>query len=307
MKFKTRSHSSCPSGFTLIELLVVLGILALVALALFPARASSRTKAQSIRCLDNMRQVVGAVEMFTHDHHDLLPPNPDDGTTQPGYTWCAGQAGIGGADEFNPDLMADPNRCLISPYLTTNVSVFLCTADARTGLYDGGALYPTSPLKGKRVPAARTISMNHAVGTIDSCYASGGGHCGVPNLPVNGPWLTGSYGANNANNGPYRTYGKISQMVLPAPAQLMVITEEAPYSINDGVLAASGNPSSPRWVDFPNALHNNACVASFADGHVEFHKWQGQALNVTTLPFSGALPNDPDWLWLAQHITARMH
>jgi prepilin-type processing-associated H-X9-DG protein len=246
--------------------------------------------------------------MFTHDDHDLLPPNPDDGTTLPGYTWCAGQAGIGGAAEFNPDLMADPNRCLLAPYLTTNVSVYRCTADSRTGVYDGGALYPTSPLKGKRVPAARTISMNHAVGTVDPQYAStGSGHSGVPSLPVNGPWLTGSYRGNNAANGPYRTYGKVSQMVLPGPAQLLVITEEAPYSINDGALAAEASPSTPRWIDFPNALHNNAGVVSFADGHVEFHKWQGQGLNVTTLPGGGVLPNDPDWLWLAQHISARMH
>jgi prepilin-type processing-associated H-X9-DG protein len=186
------------------------------------------------------------------------------------------------------------------------VSVFRCTADSRTGVYDGGTLYPTSPLKGKRVPAARTISMNQAVGTTDACYASGSGHCGVPNLPVNGPWLTGSYGQNNANNGPYRTYGKISQMVLPAPAQLMVITEEAPYSINDGGLAAEASPSTPRWIDYPSALHNNACVVSFADGHVEFHKWMGQALNLTTFSGSPVLPNDPDWLWLAQHISARM-
>lgn len=305
MKFESRSHSSFRSAFTLIELLAVVGILALVALALFPARASSRTKAQSIRCLDNMSQIIGAVQMFTHDHHDLLPPNPDDGTTQPGYTWCAGQAGIGGAAEFNPDLMADPNRCLIEPYITTNVSVYRCTADSRTGLYDGAALYPTSSLIGKRVPAARTISMNQAVGTTDPCYANNGsGHCGVPNLPVDGPWLTGQLRFNNANYGPFRTYGKISQMVLPAPAELMVVTEEAPYSINDGGLAAVAWLGNPKWIDYPNALHNNGCVVSFADGHVEFHKWMGQSLNTST--FSSPLPKDPDFLWVAQHISAQM-
>jgi prepilin-type processing-associated H-X9-DG protein len=306
VKVKIAIHQSFRNGFTLVELVAILGIVLLAALALLPARANSRTKAQSVRCIENMRQVIGAVQMFTHDHQDLLPPNPDDGTTQPGFTWCAGQVGIGGADQFDPDILSDPTRCLISTYLGSNVSVFRCTADSRTGTYDGGALYPNSPLKGKRVPAARTISMNHAVGTIDPCYASGSGHCGNPTLPVNGPWLTGSYGANTAANGPYRTYGKTSQMVIPTPAELLVISEEAPYSINDGVLAAVANLSNRRWVDFPSPLHNNGCVVSFADGHVEFHKWMGQSLNSTTLPSAAVLPTDPDWLWLAQHISARM-
>lgn len=300
-----RLRRSRRSGFTLVELVVILGMGLFILLALLPAMAGSRTKGQSLRCLDNLRQVTAAVTMFTFDHHDLLPPNPDDGTTLPGYTWCPGQAGIGGADEFNPDILTDPIRCLLAPYLNTNAEVFRCTADPRKGKYDGAALYPTSPLIGKIVPAARTVSMNHAVGTIDALYNSaGGGHSGIPNLPVNGRWLTGAFGQNSSKSGPYRTYGKISQMVIPTPSQLLLITEEAPYSINDGVLAASANPVNARWIDFPNALHNNACVLSFGDGHVELHKWVGQALNVAALPFPAANPNDPDWQWLAVHVSA---
>lgn len=295
------------TGFTLIELVAVLAVLALLSMALLPALAGSKTKAQAVRCSDNMRQVIGAVQMFTHDHQDLLPPNPDDGTISPGYIWCAGQAGIGGADEFDPDIMNDPTRCLIAPYLNGNASVFRCTAEPRTGLYDGAGLYPASPLKGTRVPAARTIAMSQAVGTIDPGYATGvGGHSGVPTLPVNGPWLTGSYGQNTSRTGPYRTYGKVSQMVIPNPAQLLVITEEAPYSINDATLAFCVNPGNPIWIDYPSVLHNNGCVLSFADGHVEFHKWTRQGLNVTTLPTQSSALNYPDWQWVAQRISSRL-
>jgi prepilin-type processing-associated H-X9-DG protein len=283
-----------------------MAMICLVLAALLPVRASSKTKARSIRCLDNMRQVSDAVAMFSHDNHDLLPPNPDDGTTILGYTWCAGQAGIGGDAEFDPDLMADPSRCLLAQYTGTNVTVYRCTADPRSGKYDGGALYPQSALIGKTVSSARTISMNQAVGTIDPCYAVGGAHCGIPNLPTNGPWLTGNYRANYAAFGPFRTYGKTSQMVLPVPSQLMVMTEEAPYSINDCGLAAVALQDNPKWVDYPSPLHNNGCVISFGDSHVEFHKWQGQSLNVSTLALAGApRPNDPDFLWVAQHISAR--
>jgi prepilin-type N-terminal cleavage/methylation domain-containing protein len=303
---KNRLSAPRSRGFTLVELAFVITVVCLVMAVLLPVRASSKTKARSIRCLDNMRQVSDAVAMFSHDNHDLLPPNPNDGTTIPGFTWCTGVVSIGGTDEFDPDLMADPQRCLIAPYITTNVSVYHCTADPRFGKFDGAGLYPTSPLIGKIVPSARTISMSQAVGTIDPCFsATGSGHCGTPNLPVKGPWLTGTSGGNNAINGPYRTYGKTSQMVLPSPAQLLVMTEEAPYSINDGGFAAVANLASLKWIDYPSPLHNNGCVISFGDSHVEFHKWQGQSLNSTTLPTGLIQPNDPDLLWVAQHISAK--
>jgi prepilin-type processing-associated H-X9-DG protein len=295
------------AGFSLVELIAILAISFLMVLTFLPALAGSRTKAQCVRCLNNLRQIAQAASAYTHDNHDLFPPNPDDGTTSLGYTWCVGQAGIGGGEEFNPDILIDSKRCLIAAYLTTNASVFRCTADSRTGKYDGAALYPNSPLIGQRVPAARTISMSEAVGTIDPQFNVGGGHSGVPNLPVNGPWLTGSHGGNHSMFGPYRTYGRISQMVIPVPAQLIVMTEESPFSINEASLAMSVNPAYPIWVDYPNTLHNNGCVMNFADGHVEFHKWVGSVL-ILTAPATGqrlAPQNDPDWLWFAERISAR--
>jgi prepilin-type processing-associated H-X9-DG protein len=295
------------SGFTLTELLAITSVLALATLTFLPARAGSRTKAQALRCMSNLREVVNAVTMYTHDNHDLLPPDPDDGTTTPGYSWCSGQAGVSGADEFDPDILTDPRRCLLARYTGTNASVYRCTADTRTGRYDGAGLYPTSPLVGKIVPSARTISMNHAAGTIDPGYNGSGGHSGVPNLPVNGPWLTGSYGQNNAVNGPYRTYGKLSQIVLPTPADLVMMTEEAPFSINDGTCSTCVNPANPEWIDYPSTLHNNGCVLNFADGHVEFHKWVGSSLFLPSVAVSirRVAPNDPDWTWFTQRVSVR--
>jgi prepilin-type processing-associated H-X9-DG protein len=209
---------------------------------------------------------------------------------------------IGGGDEFDPDILSDPKRCLIASYLNTNAMVFRCTADSRVGGYDGGSLYPNSPLKGKKVPAARTVSMSQAIGTLGPR-----GPSVEPNLPVSGPWLTGSHGQNNTRTGPYRTYGKTSQMVIPVPSQLIVITEESPFSINDAGLAMSVNPQSSIWIDYPNALHNNGCVMNFADGHAEFHKWLGPNLILTSIVTgSKFVPStDPDWVWFTQRISAR--
>lgn len=292
------------AAFTLTELLAILAMAALLTCVMTPAFGRVKPGYQAFHCMNNLRRIMNAMTFYASDYHDLLPPNPDDGTTAPGYVWCSGQGGIGGADEFNPDLMRDPKRTLVAPYLNFDVEVFRCTADARTGLYTGGALYPQSALKGTRVPASRSISMSGAVGTVDPAYASGGGHLGVPNQAVNGPWLTGSYGANSAFRGPWRTYGKLTQMVAPIPSQLWVLSEESPVSINDAVLNMC--VASPKWVDYPSTLHNFGCALAFGDAHAELHKWSDASTEYR--PYSGQLPIPPggghDWIWLASRTSA---
>ena len=291
------------AAFTLTELLAVLVMVAILIIAMTPALGRVKPGYQAFHCMNNLRRVMNAMTFYASDYHDLLPPNPDDGTTTAGYVWCAGQAGIGGADEFNPDLMRDPKRTLVAPYLNFDVEVFRCTADARTGLYTGAALYPHSTLKGTRVPASRSISMSGAVGTVDPGYASGGGHLGVPDQAVNGPWLTGAHGANTAARGPWRTYGKLTQMVAPVPSQLWVLSEESPVSINDAVLNTC--VASPKWVDYPSTLHNFGCALAFGDAHAELHKWSDPSTEY--LPYS-QLPIPPgggrDWNWLASRTSA---
>jgi len=296
--------SDC-EAFTLIELLAVLAMLALLVVTLLPARAASQTKSQSLQCMDNLRQVMGAMMMYTHDNHDFFPPNPDDHTLLAGYDWCQGDVsgpppyGALGPETFNPDILANPRRCLITSYLNTNLTLFRCTADPRRGYYSGSDISKV----GLVVPATRTISMSCAVGTIDASYLSNMGHSGVPNLPVTGVWLTGTR-SGNSHNSPWRTYGKTADMLAPAPSSLLVITEEDPFSINDGVFATS--LGLPQWVDLPSTLHNMGCVVSFSDGHAELHRWVDPTTRLTTP--GGFIPLPPtsiDWNWVSQRVSAR--
>jgi prepilin-type N-terminal cleavage/methylation domain-containing protein len=60
-------------AFSLIELLVVIAIIAILAALLMTALSSAKNRAAEMVDVNNLKQVVEAVQMYANDNHDVLP------------------------------------------------------------------------------------------------------------------------------------------------------------------------------------------------------------------------------------------
>lgn len=106
-------------AFTLLELLVVVAIIAVLTCLLLPVFRSTRAKARTAFCLNNLRQWGMAVQLYAADHQLSLPPegfaNPQDNHTNSGwYVQLPAQLGLPRYHDmpWRTNAARAPGRCL---------------------------------------------------------------------------------------------------------------------------------------------------------------------------------------------------
>jgi len=273
-----RCRRSDPNGFTLIELLTVIAVIAILASLLLPALAAAKAKASSISCLNSERQLMLGCLLYSSDFNDALPYNL--GAAEIKQMEAKNQYWNWATPVMSWELEPDNTNAVllteggIGPYTSRAARVYRCPVDSVVSDLQAKAGWPAR---------VRSISMNAMVGNAGQFLSAGA----------------------NVNNPYQRQFLKLGQ--IPQPAQIFVLTEEHPDSINDGYFL--NQPDSMRWLDLPASYHNGSANLAFADGHLETHKWRFASTKPPARPDAAHLPRSvpaaerADFDWLMERTT----
>ncbi len=275
---------------------------------MLPVLEQAKQRGLAAQCMNNLRQVMIGWRMYADDNSGTFPPNPDYNAVP---RWVAGDmrgstiTPISGApswpgiDATNEQLLIEGHYSVLGPYLR-NTKVFKCPADQST--------WGTAGAGRNEAPRVRTYSMSQAIGCAENGTLQDTGH-----NPI-GHWL--SAGNVTAPGGfPWKVFFRESTIQGMSPADLWVLLDEHPNSINDAAFAVQMPLDGSRtvFIDVPSKVHNNGCGFSFADGHSEIHNWQDPGVipsinwRADVAPGIGSqvnsVPKDPDVLWLAHRTS----
>jgi prepilin-type processing-associated H-X9-DG protein len=231
-------------AFSLLELMVVLGVITVMALLLPTAMARPRTNNQACQCLNNQKNLISAWQMYAEDNNGKVVTNFVSSTSSTNSLPYPGMTNLGldwstNSNNTNVMFLVDDKYSKLAKYLNRSVSVYQCPLDTYLS------------------PAQKAAGWSRRVRSVSISLGIGEGNAETA------PWQSTAF---------YRNIRKSSDFLYPGPSEAFVFLEEHPDSILDPAFFA---PTRSQWIDLPATHHYGAAPFSFADGHVEMHKWIG--------------------------------
>jgi prepilin-type N-terminal cleavage/methylation domain-containing protein/prepilin-type processing-associated H-X9-DG protein len=194
----TAPPRECRHGFTLIELLVVIAIIAILAAMLLPSLSRAKAKAQTIGCVNNLRQLTICWVLYASDNQERLIQNRSSATDG----WVVGFLRQF-PDATNEQFIAAGR---LFPY-NKSFGIYLCAA-ARGQVPAVLAGDPRFLGKG----LVRNFSLSGRMGGTEETA-----------------WVLGSS---------FPQFRKTTDIVRPAPAKALTFLDESIHSVDDGFFAA---------------------------------------------------------------------
>jgi len=257
-------------AFTLIELLVVIAIIATLAALLLPALAKAKQKAQGIGCINNLKELTLAAQVYSGDFQDAIPVN-----SAAADAWVTGDVSqLPGATNI-----ANISAGALWPY-NKSPGIYQCPGDKDL-------------VAGVRTPRVRNYSLNGMMGNNE-----GYGTDVHPGIKENTKLFMVQ------NPGPSTASFLVDEQSATTQANTSI--DDGYFAVDSGGTGSASGYSSSKWRNTPSSRHGNYGQMSFADGHAGHMKW----LVATTHMLQGVLAdskviNNPDrkQLWLSTYAS----
>jgi prepilin-type N-terminal cleavage/methylation domain-containing protein len=268
-----RSRPGQSLGFTVTELMVVIAIIAVIVAILVPTLSKVRSRARTVQCLANQRQIALATYSYAMSNASrLVSPRTDtngtafiDGANQQmgplgwKHTWVNAQD-TGSTNQF---VVYSGGRKYETPLAITSGALFPYIGDIKVYISPDEPTNPSAGAVSGEKTRIRSYSLNACLGTT---------------RPDELPEFDDDFTANMFGTAPQLSqYNTTTIGTIKSPQRMMctIVEDDSVDYNNQGWLVV---PQTPNWIDWPAAWRPDAITISYVDGSTEPYELANKTL-----------------------------